>query len=55
LLLYEYYLADQIEEKEMGEACGKHGDRRDTGFWWGYLMVENHVEDPGADGRIILK
>jgi hypothetical protein len=26
-----------------------------TGFLWGYLMKRNHLEDPGVDGRIILK
>jgi hypothetical protein len=26
-----------------------------TGFWWGDLRVGDHLGDPGADGRIILK
>jgi hypothetical protein len=26
-----------------------------TGFWWGYLREGEHFEDPGIDGRIILK
>jgi len=26
-----------------------------TGFWWGNLRERNHLEDPGIDGRIILK
>jgi hypothetical protein len=25
-----------------------------TGFWWGNLREEDHWEDPGVDGRIIL-
>jgi hypothetical protein len=26
----------------------------DTGFW-GNLMERDHLEDPGADGRVILR
>ena len=26
-----------------------------TGFWWGNLRERGHLEDPGIDGRIILK
>jgi hypothetical protein len=26
-----------------------------TGFWWGNLRVRDHLDDPGIDGRIILR
>jgi hypothetical protein len=26
-----------------------------TGFWWGKPREENHLEDLGIDGKIILK
>jgi hypothetical protein len=30
-----------------GEAC--------TGFWWGNLRERHYLEDPGVDGKIILR
>ena len=26
-----------------------------TGFWWGKIVERDHFEDPGVDGRIILR
>ena len=26
-----------------------------TGFWWGNPRERDHLEDPGIDGRIILR
>jgi len=32
------------------------GERRGyAGFWWGNLREGEHLEDPGVDGRIILR
>jgi hypothetical protein len=25
------------------------------GFWWGNLRKRDHLEDPGLDGRVILR
>jgi hypothetical protein len=27
----------------------------DTGFWWRKFKERNHIENPGVNGRIILK
>jgi len=26
-----------------------------TGFWWGNMRESDHLEEPGTDGRIILR
>jgi hypothetical protein len=26
-----------------------------AGFWWGNLRERDHFEDPGVDGRLILR
>ena len=42
---------DQIENNEMGAAHSTYG--REKG--WVNLRKRNHLEDPGVDGRIILR
>jgi hypothetical protein len=32
---------------------GERGDY--AGFWWGNFREKYHLEDPGVDGRIILR
>jgi hypothetical protein len=46
-----------MEKNEMGGAYSRYGGRGETytGFWWGNLRERDHLEDPGADGRIILR
>jgi len=41
----------------MGRGGSINGGRGEvhTGFWWGNLTERDHLEDPGADGRIIIK
>jgi hypothetical protein len=35
----------------MGGACSTYG----RGLWYGTLRIRDHFEDPGVDGRIILR
>jgi len=40
----------------MGGACSNIGrEEAYTGFWWGTLRERGQFEDPGTDGRIILR
>jgi len=41
----------------MGGACSAYGVRGEvhTGFWCGNLRERDDLEDPGVDGRIILR
>jgi hypothetical protein len=35
--------------------CTPHPIEAYTGFWWGNLRERDRLEDPGLDGRIILR
>jgi hypothetical protein len=40
----------------MGGACSTHGERRVVyRVWRGMLKVRDNLEEPGVDGRIILR
>ena len=41
----------------MDGACSMYwgGEEVYTGFWWGNLRERDHLDDPGVDGRIILR
>jgi hypothetical protein len=39
----------------MGWACGPDGREMHSGFFFGSPRQEDHLEDIGVDGRIILK
>jgi hypothetical protein len=40
----------------MGGACSTYGERDvHRGFWWGDLREDDHLGNPGVDGKIILK
>jgi hypothetical protein len=56
-LLTQYCSGDQIENNEIGRACSAYGGKGEmyTGFWLENLRERDHLEDPGVDGRIILR
>jgi hypothetical protein len=40
----------------MGEACGTYiGEKKFIQVLWGNLKERDNLEDPSADGRVILK
>ena len=47
----------EAKKNEMGGACSVYRGRGEayTGFWWGNLREKHHLEDPGIDGRAILR
>jgi hypothetical protein len=55
--LTQYCSGDKIEKNDMDVACSAYGgeERWYTGFWWGNLKERGHLEDPGVDGRLILR
>jgi hypothetical protein len=48
-----------IISRHFVERRARHVARRGkmvyTGFWWANLRERGHLEDPGVDGRIILR
>ena len=57
MLLTKYYSGDQIENNEMDGAGSTYGgqERCIQGFFLEKPEGKSHLEDPGVDGRIILR
>ena len=55
--LIQYCSGDKIEKHEIGWACRTYRgeERYIQGFDGGNLRERDHLEDQGADGRIILR
>jgi hypothetical protein len=47
----------KTSKNELSRTCSMHGGRGAVyaGFWWGNLWGRDHLEDPGVDGRIIIR
>jgi hypothetical protein len=49
-------VGDKIEKNEMDGTCSAYGGgERRVQFWWENLRERDHWEDPGIDGRIVLR
>jgi len=49
-------LDDNVENKKMGGACSRCGERRSVNrLLWLTLKEKDHIEEAGLDGKIILK
>jgi len=52
----QYCSGDQIQKNEVGVSCSTWGRAEVyTGFWWRNLRYRDYLEDPGIDGKIILR
>jgi hypothetical protein len=53
----QYCSGYEIEKSEVGRACSTYGgdEKRIQGFGGGNMRGKSHLEDPGVDGRIILR
>jgi len=56
-VLTQHCPGDKIEKNEIGGECSACGgeERRMQGFGGGNLRERDHLEDPGVDGRLILR
>jgi hypothetical protein len=52
--IYTIYYIKSIRMRLVGHVARMRGQVH-TGFWWGNLKERDHLEDKGADGKIILK
>ena len=52
-----FFSGDKIKKNEMGWACSTYGvqEKCMQGFSRVNLREADHLEDPGIDGRIILR
>jgi len=52
---HQYYSGDKIKKNETGGECSTYWREVHRGSEWGDMRERDHLEDPGADVRVILK
>jgi hypothetical protein len=54
LFTRQQIIFDKSKGIEIGQSCGTHGIKENTGFWWGKAEGKDQMEDVDVYGKILL-